>query len=233
MTTSPRDQMLASIRAGLQSSRTALEAEADRAPHAPPPFVHPPHDDLIEQFAAELAKLEGTPHRCADDEAALDVIEDLLQQYDATATVAWDLAQLELPGIDALLAKHGIAMLDGTVFGADRAAQLQTLEPAQVGVSGAFAGIAESGTLVLLGGPGRGRLASLLPPTHIAVLRRAQLVRGLGEALARLQAQHGANVLTAHSSITLVTGPSRTADIEMTLALGIHGPRNIHVVLIE
>lgn len=231
--TTPRDQMLANIRAGLQRSRRALEAEAARAPHAPPPYVHPPHDDLVAQFAAELAKLEGFPHRCADDEEALGVIEQLLERHGATATVAWDLEQINLPGLDALLRRHGVARLDGDIAGAaDRAAQLQVLEPAQVALSGAFAGIAESGTLMLLSGAGRGRLASLLPPVHIAVVRRAQLVRGLGEALAKVQVQHGA-VFDAHSNITLITGPSRTGDIEMTLALGIHGPREIHVVLID
>ena len=231
--TTARDQMLAQIRAGLQQSRPALEAEAARAPHAPPPYVHPPHDDLIAQFAAELAKLEGFPHRCADEEEALDVIEQLLEQHDVAATVAWDLEQINLPGLDALLRKRGVAQLDGNISSAsDRTTQLQVLEPAQVALSGAFAGIAESGTLMLMSGPGRGRLASLLPPVHIAVVRREQLVRGLGEALAKVQAQHGA-VFDDHSNITLITGPSRTADIEMTLALGIHGPREIHVVLID
>jgi L-lactate dehydrogenase complex protein LldG len=231
--TTAREQMLAHIRAGLQKNRPALEAEAARAPHAPPPFVHPPHDDLVAQFAAELARLEGFPHRCADDEEALDVIEQLLEQHSATATVAWNLDQINLPGLDVLLHKHGVTQLDNDIANADdRAAQLQMLEPAQVALSGAFAGIAESGTLVVLSGAGRGRLASLLPPVHIAVLRREQLVRGLGEALAKVQARHGA-VFDAHSNITLITGPSRTGDIEQTLVLGIHGPHEIHVVLID
>jgi L-lactate dehydrogenase complex protein LldG len=93
-------------------------------------------------------------------------------------------------------------------------------------------GIAESGTLVLRSRPGRGRLASLLAPTHIAVLRRAQLVRGLGAALAQLREQHGPDIFADSSNLTLITGPSRTGDIEQTLALGVHGPSEIHVILI-
>lgn len=233
MTTTARDQMLARIRSGLQKNRALLEREAARAPHTPPPFVHPEHDDLAAQFATELAKLEGLPHRCDDAEAALDAIEQILEQHSATATVAWDVEAINLPGMKEVLERHGVAVLDGDIrHAADRAAQIQVLEPAEVCISGAFVGIAESGSLLLVSGAGRGRLASLLAPVHIAVLRRSQLVRGLGEALARMQAEYGA-VFDAHSNITLITGPSRTADIEMTLTLGIHGPREIHVLLVE
>ncbi len=109
-----------------------------------------------------------------------------------------------------------VTQLDGQITGAERAAQLQALESAPICISGADVGIAESGTLLLLGGAGRGRLASLLAPVHIAVLRSSQLVRGLGEALAAIQARHGPDVFADSSSLTLITGPSRTADIELT-----------------
>jgi L-lactate dehydrogenase complex protein LldG len=229
-----RERMLARIRASLDKTRVELETMAASAPHTPSPFVHPPQDDLAAQFAAELARLEGYPHRCPDDEAALDTIRDILQKHGATSIVAWDRDQIGLPGLDSLLDGLGVAALDGRVAhtGGDRAARLQALEPAPVCISGADVGIAESGTLLLLGGAGRGRMASLLAPVHIAVLRAEQLVRGLGEALARVQAQCGPDVFADSSSLTLITGPSRTADIELTLTLGVHGPREIHVVLI-
>jgi L-lactate dehydrogenase complex protein LldG len=229
-----RDQMLARIRASLEQNRAALLAEAARTAHTPPPFVHTPQDDLAAQFAAELARLEGFPHRCSDDEEALDTIRDILQQHSATSIIAWDRDQLGLTGLDALLDELGVAVADGRVAhtGNERAARLQALEPAQGCISGADVGIAESGTLLLLSGAGRGRMASLLAPVHIAVLRAEQLVRGLGEALARIQARHGPDVFADASNLTLITGPSRTADIELTLTLGVHGPREIHVVLI-
>jgi L-lactate dehydrogenase complex protein LldG len=65
------------------------------------------------------------------------------------------------------------------------------------------------------------------------VLCSAQLVRGLGEALTDIRARRGPDVFAESSSLTLITGPSRTADIELTLTLGVHGPREIHVVLID
>ena len=225
--------MLARIRAGLAQSRVQLADMAARTPHAAPPFVHPPQDNLPAQFAAELAKLEGFPHGCADDTQALDAIRVILQRHQATSVVAWDYAPIGLPGLDALLAELGVHVLDGDIIGRERAARLGALEPAPVCISGADAGIAESGTLVLRSGSGRGRLASLIAPVHIAVLRRAQIVRGLGAALALLHEHHGRDLFVDSSNLTLISGPSRTGDIELTLTLGVHGPREIHVVLID
>jgi len=230
-----RARMLGNIRASLSTNRTMLAAEAGGTAESPPPFVHPPHDDLAEQFVAELARLAGHPHRCADDGAALDEIRAILQQHAATQVIAWDRSEIGLPGLDEVLAEMGVQVLDGQIAGrgAERAAYLQALEPAPICISGADAAIAESGTLLLRSRPGRGRLASLLAPAHIAVLRRAQIVRGLGLALTQLQAQHGPDIFADSSNLTLISGPSRTGDIEQTLTLGVHGPREIHVILID
>jgi L-lactate dehydrogenase complex protein LldG len=131
------------------------------------------------------------------------------------------------------LAELGAHALDGAIIGPERAARLRAIEPAPVCISGADVGIAESGTLVLRSGGGRGRLASLIAPVHIAVLRRAQIVRGLGAALALLREQHGHDLFVDTSNLTLISGPSRTGDIELALTLGVHGPREIHFVLID
>jgi L-lactate dehydrogenase complex protein LldG len=228
-----RERILSTLRTSLASSRPWLEAEAAKAPHAPPPFVLPPADDLPAQFAAELTKLEGRAHLVADSEEALATIARLLDERAARQVIAWDLDQIGLPGLDALLARLGVAVLDPDVQGAKRKARLQALEPAPVCLSGVACAIAESGSLALRHGPGRPRLASLLAPAHIAVVRADQLVRGLGEALARLRAEHSDDLFAETSNLTLISGPSRTADIEMTLSLGIHGPPELHVVLIQ
>jgi L-lactate dehydrogenase complex protein LldG len=227
-----REQILSTLRTSLASSRPWLADEAAKAPHDPPPFVLPAADDLSAQFAAELTKLEGKLYAVADSEEALESIAGLFAERSARQALAWDLGQIALPGLDALLAERGVALLDSNVRGPGRQAQLQTLEPAPVCLSGVACAIAESGTLVMRHGPGRPRLASLLAPAHIAVVRSEQLVRGLGEALTRLRAEHGAKLFDETSNLTLISGPSRTADIEMTLSLGIHGPPELHVVLI-
>jgi L-lactate dehydrogenase complex protein LldG len=228
-----RERILASLRTSLASSRDWLEAEAAKAPHDPPPYVLPLADELVAQFAEEIRKLEGRAYVVADDEEALETVGRLLDERAARQVLAWDLDAIGLPGLDALLAGRGAATLDPDVRGEGRKARLQELEPAPVCVSGAALAIAESGSLVLLHGPGRPRLASLLAPAHIAVIRRDQVVRGLGEALARLRAERGEELFRDTSNLTLITGPSRTADIEMTLSLGIHGPPELHVIVVE
>ncbi len=227
-----REQILSTLRTSLASSREFLEREASRAPHTPPPYVLPPQADLGAQFVAELATLEGKAYSVNDDDEALETLATLLEQKSATSAVAWDLDEIGLPGLDALLKQRGVTILEPDVQGAQRAERLQALEPAPVCLSGVELAIAESGSLVLRHGPGRPRLASLLAPVHIAIVRRSQLVRGLGEALTSLHERHGAALFDATSNLTLITGPSRTADIEMTLSLGIHGPPEVHVILI-
>jgi L-lactate dehydrogenase complex protein LldG len=231
-TQTSRDRMLAKIRAGLTKARPMLQEQADSAPHMAPPHVHPAAGDLLDQFAAELTKLECMPHRCADDEEALDVIAAILEQHHASEVIAWDLEQVGLPGLPAMLEQRGVAARGADTTGAGRADALQALEPVRVCISGAEAGIAESATVIVRGGAGRPRLASLLAPAYIAVLRRPQIARGLGEALSEIRARHGDGVLADTSSLIFITGPSRTADIELTLTLGVHGPREVHVLLI-
>jgi len=227
-----RERILSTLHTSLASSRPWLEAEAAKAPHAPPPYVLPPADDLPAQFVAELTKLEGKPYLVASHTEALAIIARLLDERQARQLLAWDLDQLELPGLAALLTQRGITLLAPSVRGDTRQAQLQTLDLAPVCLSGVTCAIAESGSLALRHGPGRPRLASLLAPTHIAVVRADQIVRGLGDFFAYMHGAYGADIFTQTSNLTLISGPSRTADIEMTLSLGIHGPPELHVVLL-
>ena len=95
-----------------------------------------------------------------------------------------------------------------------------------IGISGAQAGIAETGTLLLDSSRERHRLVSLVPPVHIAILDASQIVATLGDALSLMRNDERVSPI-----ITLVTGPSRTADIELTLAIGVHGPQELYVVI--
>lgn len=97
-----------------------------------------------------------------------------------------------------------------------------------VGITRAQAAIAETGTLVLDSSVERNRLVSLVPPVHIAILEASRIYATLAETLAMLQS--GDEVSPA---ITFITGPSRTADIELTLTVGVHGPQQLYVFIIE
>ena len=104
-----------------------------------------------------------------------------------------------------------------------------------VGVTAAFAAIAETGTLMLLSGPATPTTLNLLPETSIVVLRTSQVVGAYEEAWARLrQARSGAGGAVAMPrTVNFITGPSRSADIEQQLQMGAHGPRRLHIVLVD
>lgn len=95
-----------------------------------------------------------------------------------------------------------------------------------VGVSSAQAAIAETGTLVLDSSCERHRLVSLVPPVHIAVVNASSICETLSDALALLRKDKEIS-----PAVTFITGPSRTADIELTLAIGVHGPRELFVIV--
>ena len=100
--------------------------------------------------------------------------------------------------------------------------------PDLIGITGAFCAIAETGTLMTLSGPRTPATTSLLPETHIAVVRSGRIVRGMEEAWALLRAERG----VLPRAVNFISGPSRTADIEQTLVLGAHGPYRVHIVLV-
>jgi L-lactate utilization protein LutC len=95
-----------------------------------------------------------------------------------------------------------------------------------VGISTAQAAIAETGTLVLDSACERHRLVSLVPPVHIAIIHASAIVETLSDALTLLQKDKEIS-----PAITFITGPSRTADIELTLTIGVHGPQELYVIV--
>ncbi|MBM4155162.1 MAG: 4Fe-4S dicluster domain-containing protein [Lentisphaerae bacterium] len=175
----------------------------------------------------------------ADDDVAGAEAGDLIGRFESELAALGGIVHIVPPGgvhatVDALLAERGIThiQMGGDVPHVDVAAlgaagieaQRGPVETIRAGLTGAIAGIAETGSIVLAGGYGRPLTASLVPPMHIAVLDASQLVATVAEALAL-------PAVRACAAGAIVTGPSRTADIEMTLTIGVHGPGEIHVIL--
>ena len=100
-----------------------------------------------------------------------------------------------------------------------------------VSITGAFAGIAETGTLVMTSGPDHPVSLNLLPDTHVVVLREGDIVSGYEEVWQRLRARYGKNAMPR--TVNTITGPSRTGDIEQTIELGAHGPRRMHILVVR
>jgi L-lactate dehydrogenase complex protein LldG len=100
-----------------------------------------------------------------------------------------------------------------------------------VSLSHAEAGVAETGTLVLPSGPANPTTLSFLADTHLVMIRAADIVGDYEAVWTRLRARYGTGILPR--TVNFITGPSRSADIEQTLLLGAHGPRRLHVLLVE
>jgi L-lactate dehydrogenase complex protein LldG len=147
----------------------------------------------------------------------------------ARSLLAWTADQLFLPGVLDAAAGAGLSVCDPDLPAEPgaRREKLRVLGEAGVGLTGADAGLADTGSLVLRSGPGRPRLAWLLPPLHVALLPVSSLLPDMAAFFARHPGAAG-----DAANLVFVTGPSRTADIELILTRGVHGPRHLHVVLI-
>ena len=147
------------------------------------------------------------------------------------AEVANYLARNNLPA-EAAMAPG--AALDGYDWASQKMLALRRGrgEPSdQVSITGAFAGIAETGTLVTASGPDHPVTLNLLPDTHVVILRESDIVSGYEDVWERLRARFGKDGMPR--TVNTITGPSRTGDIEQTIELGAHGPRRMHIVVVR
>jgi L-lactate dehydrogenase complex protein LldG len=225
MNETARTVVLERIRQAL--SRAYLPAASRLTP--PPPSAPPFAEPLTAVFARALAAVYGQLHPVPAADAAVAFLREAWVARGVRRVLSWEPACLELPGLEPALAAAGIVLVPARLVDPDRQAELNRLDPIEVGLTAAVAGLARTGSLVLEADRMRGRLASLLPPVHYAVLRAEQLYPDLAAWLAAPDVR---SRWSRHSSTLIITGPSRTADIAQTLTLGAHGPRELHIVLI-
>ncbi len=172
----------------------------------------------VDLFVAMAEEAAATVARVATPEAVPAAVADYLaaENLPARLRLAPD------PGLAALpWADRPLLELSAGVGRADDA----------VSLTPAFAGVAETGTLVLVSGPDSPTTLNLLPDTHIVLLEAGQIVGDYEQVWSRLRARYGAG--TMPRTVNLITGPSRSADIEQTLQMGAHGPRRLHIVLVD
>lgn len=204
----------------LQKVRTAL-GRTPGEPIAEPPSVRLriPSVDLetrIENMLRAVEALAGKTHRAASAEDARAYVGGVLGGRSAVASNA------------PFLRQCGIVDLPGVQSGfTDRLALRELCATAGVGITSADYALSDTGSLVMLASPAEARLISLLPPVHIAVVPKERLLSGLDELFTILP-----RLAEQTSSMVLITGPSRTADIEQILVRGVHGPGEIHVVIL-
>ncbi|MBN1453530.1 MAG: LUD domain-containing protein [Anaerolineales bacterium] len=171
-----------------------------------------PKVNLVGRFTEELLALGGHVIICKEADLPNKVIT-LLREKNIDRVQTWD----QIPGLDeGNLSEAGIQFQHE----AD-----ESDESIKAGITGALAGIAETGTLVIPGGKGRPLTASLLPEIHIVVLRASDIEESLEKVMELRKVE-------TYPSGVLVSGPSRTADIEMTLTIGVHGPGELYVFVV-
>jgi L-lactate dehydrogenase complex protein LldG len=188
-------------------------ANQDERPAITASTVPEPGRALVDRFEQELTTLGVTFTACRPDELSAHLLA-LLKRKEITRLHAWEDNHLPA-GLLESLQTGGIDIV-------------HTADPElEAGLTGSMAGIAETGTLILTGGSGRPLTASLLPEFHIAILDSDRIYPSL-EQLFKNQQPLRQEILDAPAAV-FISGPSRTADIEMTLTIGVHGPREVHV----
>lgn len=178
---------------------------------------------LIEIFRSNLEAVGGHCIIVRGESEVVEAISGIVAGLQGSPLRARRIALSDAPALERL-----INQMDFSVDEIAVTPSATDLFSYDIGISGAQGGIAETGTLVLDSEAERHRLVSLVPPVHIAIVEAANIYLTLGETLAR--AEQGSSV---SPTITFVTGPSRTADIELTLAIGVHGPQELYVIVNE
>ncbi len=173
---------------------------------------------VIERFCESLQAVAGHCFVAEDELAVKDVIREIIQKHSASRVAI----------SDSKLVRRAVEETAGVEIFSDPSRDM--LFDCDVGITGAQWAIAETGTLVLESEKENHRLTSLVPPIHIAVIEKSNVCATLIEVLQEIGAK-GQESLSR--TVTFITGPSRTSDIELTLAIGVHGPAELYVIVLE
>ena len=215
---SARESIFDSIRRSLAESALIDERRAKRYPARTektlPEHYPPSRETLVENFRSNLETV-GVHFQIVSNESG--VTENVLAAIEKLG--ANKAAISDSPLVEAVTKNiSGVEIV--------RSADREYLFGSDVGITSAQWAIAETGTLVLESRDERHRLISLVPPVHICILEADRIRQTLGEILETIQED-------LSRTVTFITGASRTSDIELTLAIGVHGPRDLHVILID
>jgi L-lactate dehydrogenase complex protein LldG len=195
----------------------------------------------LEEFCRELERVGGRVRRVRSRAEILAGVEELLAREAGGPVAVSDGRLLHELGVRGRVEASGREVIpafkeyaagrkDGSMWGLSESYKRELLG-ARVGITSADYGIADTGTVVLVSTAEQHRLTSLVPPVHVCVLDAGRVAGSLPELLARVEAD--SDECWPPPAMTFITGPSRTADIEHTITLGVHGPNALHLFLYE
>ncbi len=189
---------------------------------------------LLDRFVEMAGKGGWNVHRVSGAEAALGQVDSIVGEIGATRVVRSGQSVFDDVPVDTALQSRRIEVVP-VVRGpsASREQLREEMRSADVGLTGTDYALAETGSLVILPRQGLSRLVSLVPPVHVALVRPEEVLETLHDLflLRRLEFKRYDGEMGSY--LNFITGPSRTADIEMTIVQGVHGPKSVHLVLIE
>lgn len=215
-----RDAFLSRVgRAVMSAQIPSSPVVAERLPDLDPV-------DLETLFRRRAQDVDAVVHGPVSRHGVPSTVTGIASGHGARTFLAWD--DLPVPGVTAALTSAGLERMEHEVPNEDRHNHQLGYYDVDLGVTGADAGLAESGTIVLSHGPDRPRMVSLAPEVHVVLLDKGRLERTLAH-----WAQRRPQMVSDTTNLVLVTGPSRTGDIEQQLNLGVHGPRHVHIVLVR
>jgi len=231
---SDQSQVLADIRRALGRTATVQPTALD-------PFVEPlvanDVEALVARFGAELNAVSGNVYRLTSgsggfvEEVATGIF-DICRSHGVTKVALSGAPLLTEGDLRNQLSDRGLAVLMTVETEAAGHEQLVAqLAECGAGVTAVDYAIAETGTIVLSSDERNALLVSLLPTIHIAVLRPMQISAGLSEVISKLNTERVGQQQSCRSA-SFITGPSRTSDVELTLSIGVHGPKELHVIIV-
>ena len=189
--------------------------------------------DSSETFLNEWRLVGGFGKRVPSADAVFEYLSQVLSQHTVRTTLMWHHPLLEALGVGRWLQDRGIEVLRWDELEQMTAAECRKRAfAADFGITGVDWAVAETGSLVVCARPGgRGRSVSLLPPLHAAILTPAQILPDLFDLFREIGIENQEQGLP--SNMTLITGPSKTGDIQLKLTTGVHGPGEVHAIVVE
>jgi len=232
-----REEMLARIRKALGRTPGSPPVVPEGLPRSPDDLagVMPtlPPEEWLSKFEAEWAKVGGVAHRAASHDKLAEVLRTILAGCEAGNIVLSRNPLLAALKLAEKLTSWGWSATTSPAALEEQQGFRHECFTAAVGITGVDFVLAETGSLVVTSATEGSQLSSLAPPVHVALYRRGQLVGSLDDVLGRLHAPEQAHQPASGRSIVFITGTSRTADIEQILIRGVHGPREVHAILVE
>ena len=190
--------------------------------------------EILDRFVDMAGRGGWNVYRASGAEAAIGQLDAIVGEVGATRIVRSGQPVFDDVPVDTGLEWRGIEVVP-IVRGESAAREdlREEMRHADVGITGTDYALAETGSLVILPRQGLSRLVSLVPPVHVALVRPEEVLETLHDLFLLRRLEYKRRDGEMGSYLNFITGPSRTADIEMTIVQGVHGPRAVHMILVE